>query len=219
MLTCDCKRIVTGNMFKWQLFTWIKPILLNSHLVWFPCFCNGKVKTLDFSKTIVVYDIKVGRCSKLNEYVNLYDYQRSRSFIDLGPCSLRFNIFKPLFFRNRWAAMRIYGKHLKISKRSFTLKLGMQYPINEYYQMYSNEYPGMTLSFFTAKSYLVLYAFVWEKDKVINNILVYDIKVGRCSQSDEYTKLYEYQRSRSFIDLHPRSLRLNIFKLLFLRNS
>ena len=111
------------------------------------------------------------------------------------------------------------GKHLKISKRSFTLKLGMQYPINEYYQMYSNEYPGMTLSFFTTKSYLVLYAFVWEKDKDINNILVYDIKVGRCSQSDEYTKLYEYQRSRSFIDLHPRSLRFNIFKLLFLRNS
>ena len=30
--------------------------------------------------------------------------------------------------------------------------------------------------------------------------------------------IYEYQRSRSFIDLGPRSLRFNIFKLLFLRN-
>ena len=29
--------------------------------------------------------------------MNLYEYQRSRSFIDLGPRSLRFNIFKLLF--------------------------------------------------------------------------------------------------------------------------
>ena len=26
-----------------------------------------------------------GPCSSLNEYMNLYDYQMSRSFIDLGP--------------------------------------------------------------------------------------------------------------------------------------
>ena len=45
----------------------------------------GKVKTVDFSEIIVVYDIKVGRCSQLNEYMKLYQYQRSRSFIDLGP--------------------------------------------------------------------------------------------------------------------------------------
>ena len=38
-----------------------------------------------FSETIVVYDIKVGRCSQLNEYMKLYKYQRSRSFIDLSP--------------------------------------------------------------------------------------------------------------------------------------
>ena len=37
-----------------------------------------------FSETIVVYDIKVGRCSQLNEYMKLYKYQRSRSFNDLG---------------------------------------------------------------------------------------------------------------------------------------
>ena len=30
---------------------------------------------MDFSETIVVYDVKVGRCSQLNEYMNLYDYQ------------------------------------------------------------------------------------------------------------------------------------------------
>ena len=38
-----------------------------------------------FSETVVVYYIKVGRCSQLNEYMKLYEYQRSRSFIDLDP--------------------------------------------------------------------------------------------------------------------------------------
>ena len=40
---------------------------------------------MDFSETIVFHDIKVGRFNQLNEYMNLYEYQRSRSFIDLGP--------------------------------------------------------------------------------------------------------------------------------------
>ena len=66
-----------------------------------------------------------------------------------------------------------------------------------------------------AMSNLVHYAFVWQEGKTI---VVYDIKVGRYSQINGYMKLYEYQKSRSFIDLHPRSLRFNIFKLLFLRN-
>ena len=38
---------------------------------------------MDFSETIVVYDVDVGRCSLLNEYMKLYEYQRSRLFIDL----------------------------------------------------------------------------------------------------------------------------------------
>ena len=54
-------------------------------------FVLEKGKTMDFSETVVVYDIKVGRCSQLNEYMKSYEYQSSRSFIDLGP-SLRFNI-------------------------------------------------------------------------------------------------------------------------------
>ena len=52
---------------------------------------------MDFSETrIVVYDIKDGSCSQLNVYMNLYEYQRSRSSIDLRRRSLRFkfsNIF------------------------------------------------------------------------------------------------------------------------------
>ena len=34
---------------------------------------------MDFSETIVVCGVKVGRCSELNEYMSLYEYQRSRS--------------------------------------------------------------------------------------------------------------------------------------------
>ena len=40
---------------------------------------------MDFSETVVVYDIKVSRCSQLNEYLKLYEDQASRSFIDLVP--------------------------------------------------------------------------------------------------------------------------------------
>ena len=64
-----------------------------------------KGKIMDFSETIVVYDVKVDRYSQLNEHINLYEYQRSRPFIDLGPRprSLRFNIFKLLFLSNHLA--------------------------------------------------------------------------------------------------------------------
>ena len=57
---------------------------------------GGKGKTMDFSESIVVYDVKVGRCSKLNKYMNLYEYQRSRLSIDLGPRS-QIHYFKTSF--------------------------------------------------------------------------------------------------------------------------
>ena len=46
---------------------------------------------VDYSETIKVYGIKFGIYSKLNEYVVIYLYQRSRSFFDLCPRSLRFH--------------------------------------------------------------------------------------------------------------------------------
>ena len=68
------------------------------------CFCMGKKgKIMDLSKTFVVYAIKVGRFGQLNEYMNLYEYQKTWSFIDFRPRSLRFNIFKFLLLRNRLA--------------------------------------------------------------------------------------------------------------------
>ena len=51
--------------------------------------------------------------------------------------------------------------------------------------MCSNDASGLTLTYFTAKSNLVPYAFVWEKVKPMDfseTIVVYDIKVSRCSQ-------------------------------------
>ena len=63
--------------------------MARSNLVPF-AFVWEKGKTMGFSETVVVYDVKVGRCSKLNEYMNLYAYQRSRSFIDPHPRSLKF---------------------------------------------------------------------------------------------------------------------------------
>ena len=99
-----------------------------------------------------------------------------------------------------------------------TLKVGVQHWVLEYYQVCSSDDPGMTLVYFTARSNLVPYAFVWEKGIPTycfpETIVVYDIKVGRCSQLNEYMKFYEYQRSRSFIDLGPNhsdSIFLNFF--------
>ena len=40
--------------------------MARSNLVAYANFVGEKVKTMDFSETIVVYDIKVGRCSQLN---------------------------------------------------------------------------------------------------------------------------------------------------------
>ena len=58
-------------------------------------FVWEKGKIMDFSETIVVYDIKVGRFSLLNEYMNHYEYQRSRSFTELvqGHSDSTFSIF------------------------------------------------------------------------------------------------------------------------------
>ena len=63
-----------------------------------------------------------------------------------------------------------------------------------YYQVCSNDAPGLTLPYFMARSNLVPYAFVWEKVKTMDfseTIVIYDIKDGKCSQLNEYMKLYE----------------------------
>ena len=61
-----------------------------------------------------------------------------------------------------------------------TLKLSMQPRVLEYYQVCSNIDGGLTLTCFTARSNLVPYAIVLEKDKPMEfseTIVVYDVKV------------------------------------------
>ena len=61
-----------------------------------------------------------------------------------------------------------------------TLNHGMQHRVLEYYQVCSNDDPGLTLTYFTVRSNLVPYAFVWEKGKTIDfseTIVVYDLKL------------------------------------------
>ena len=101
-------------------------------------------------------------------------------------------LFKNVFLRNHWAdwsqisyevstggskvysngpghmtkmaAMPVYGKiFFSWTRRPMTLKLGMLHRVFEYYQIYSNYELGLTLTYFTARSNLVPYAFVWEK--------------------------------------------------------
>ena len=64
---------------------WPWPNLRQGQIWFLMLLCGKKVKQWIFSETIVVYYIKVGRCSQLNNNMQLYEYQRSRLFIDLGP--------------------------------------------------------------------------------------------------------------------------------------
>ena len=104
-----------------------------------------------------------------------------------------------------------------------TLKVDLQYWVLEYYQICSNDDPGLTMTYFKARSNFVPYAFVWEEGKTMDfseSIVDYDIKVGRCSQLNGHMKLYENQRSRSFIDLGPNlsdSIFLNFFSSITTR--
>ena len=100
-----------------------------------------------------------------------------------------------------WQTFKIFFSRIE---RPMKLKLGMQHRIVEYCQVCSNGNPGLTMTYFTARSNLVL--LYGEKVKTMHfsgTIVVCDIKVSRCSKLNEYMKLNEYQRSRSFIDLGP----------------
>ena len=73
-----------------------------------------------------------------------------------------------------------------------TLKLGMQHRVLDYYQVSSNDDPGLTLNYFMARPNLVPYAFVWEKGKTMNfseTIVVYDLKLATDDRSDKKFQL------------------------------
>ena len=62
-----------------------------------------------------------------------------------------------------------------------TFKVGMKHWVFEYYQIYSNDDPKLALTYFTARSSLVPYAFIWEKCKTTDfseTVVVYDLKLA-----------------------------------------
>ena len=92
----------------------------------------------------------------------------------------------------RWPPCPYMVKTLKNlllgTKRPMTLKLSMHHRVLEYYQICSNDDPGLTLTYFTAMSNMVLYIFEWEKGKTMDfseTIVVYDLKLERDDRSDK----------------------------------
>ena len=92
----------------------------------------------------------------------------------------------------KMAAMPIYMINtLKIfsgTKRPMTLKLGMQHQVLKYYQLSSNDDPGLTVTYFMARSNLVPYTFLWEKGKTMDfseTIVVCYLKLATDDQSDK----------------------------------
>ena len=63
----------------------------------------------------------------------------------------------------KMATMPIYGKNFKKifsgTIRPMTLKLGMQHQVLKYYRVCSNNDPWLTLTYYSARSYLVSYGF------------------------------------------------------------
>ena len=75
----------------------------------------------------------------------------------------------------KMAAMPTYVKNsLKIfsrAKRLMNFKLGIQHRGLLPYTFYTNDDPGLTLTFFTARSKLLPNAFVWENSRFYRNLV------------------------------------------------
>ena len=136
--------------------------------------------------------------------MNLYEYQRSRSFIDIGSRSLRFNIFKLLFLRNRLAdwiqiscgssmgwrneSLFTWPRWPPCSKLGKNILLLWNQKADDLESWYAASgtrvlpgmfkwWPGLTLTYFMARSSFFSYAFVWEDGKTMDfsEIVVCDL--------------------------------------------
>ena len=100
----------------------------------------------------------------------------------------------------KMATTPIYGKNL--SKVFFfgtggpiSTTLGIYNPGLQPTIVGSNDDPGVTLAYFTARSNLVTYVYQWEKVKRVDfseTVAASDLKVGRCRQLIELMKVFEY---------------------------
>ena len=64
------------------------------------------MKIMDFSEAFEACDLKVGRYRQIIEFMKVYEYSRSRSFLDLGPRSFTYKKIKPNFLRNHCAILK-----------------------------------------------------------------------------------------------------------------
>ena len=55
------------------------------------------MKTVDFSEIVAACDLKVGRRRQRIEFMKVYEYSRSRSFLHLGPRSFTYENENLLF--------------------------------------------------------------------------------------------------------------------------
>ena len=100
------------------------------------------------------------------------------------------------------------------TKRPITLKLGMQYRLIDYYQIYSNDDTGLTLAYFTTKSSLFPYAFVWEKIKIIFLSMISKL-VDAVNQMSRWSimNIKCQGHSLTFVQGHSCSAFSNVFSL------
>ena len=87
------------------------------------------------------------------------------------------------------------------------LKLGMQHRGIKLYKVYINSDTGLTLTYFTARSNLVPYAFVWVKGKTMDfseTIVIYDLKLATDDRSDKTFLLTSKLCSLGAVCLLPR---------------
>ena len=68
------------------------------------------------------------------------------------------------------------------------LKLGMKHQAMELYKVCINHDPGMTLTYFMARSTQVVHAFVWGK------LLKYHLKVKTCKKWADGQNIYVYEK-------------------------
>ena len=127
--------------------------------------------------------------SKLNFMRRLLGKGRKKDYIN-GPGHM-----------TKMAAMPIYGKNLK-----YLLLQNLKSYDHETWHVVSwtqalqsfffiNDVPELTLTYFTAKSNLVIWAFPWEKVKTVDfseTIAARDLKVGRSRHLIEFMKVCEY---------------------------
>ena len=126
-------------------------------------------------------------------------FSNSFSFETARPIAAKFHVEPPLDGQTKecsnglghmtnMTTMLIYGKNLKKSSLEPNVWLLWNLVCSIGYSSTTKFVQMMTLTYFMARSNLIPYAFIWKKGKTMDfseTIVVFDIKVGRCSQLNE----------------------------------